>query len=275
MTEPRAHLFNHNGEFGDAHQHVSKTNTSCYIWFVVDSPVETANDITFTLGAAFYYGGSENYIPYEIGIKKMYEDGTSANIPQTAVGYWKPMNTLGTDANGDWAWIWAIPHSGSLTFTIPKEERPFKILPFFKIGYIEYVDGHYTPYESYHYPFTGNADKIGLLCIYAAGATMADGRIAEDKGLFMRRASMTYEGVSLDASIFFAGVNDWKTVSYNNGLYRVGSIYENPFPIFVANQNGEYQRASGLWVYDNERKPRQIVSITRYDENRHPQTIYC
>lgn len=235
-------------KLGTTHQH--DTLNTVEIWgYLKSDAVETATSTTVTMNAAFWYDGYHNYIPWEVGVFKILEDGTVYD------GGYSQGDCSITSAmwqNSAWKLQW----TGEKTFTINKSKNRFGILPYFKIGCIDRYsnigDSGSGDYDLYNKTY-------GLLCRNSVVQT--------GYGSY----GMTYGGHTIHAFTLLGGSSNTYTLSYANC-----PKISNPLnPLFVANSSGTYVRASNVYVYDSSGAPRRAKSITVYGSDGKPNTIQC
>lgn len=227
---------------------------------------EDANCARYKLNTLFYYNGYQHYIPYQYGIK-IFDSPTSSgvNFDPPVNGYINTESVATTD----------LP---SATFEIEKGDSEKKILPYFRVGYYRYDFHSWDPtiWDNHIFP----NQKYGLLCLYTPGQITADQKEAIDPS-----ADFLYSGDSwwiptaagpnsnVNQSIIFGG-QSMKSHEYSNCVISLAARSAN-FPVYIANDQNTFQQASGIWVYNSDRRPVAATSITVYDANRQPHTMFC
>ena len=242
-------------KLGTTHQHQGSGDgmVSIYGW-VKSDVVENATSITITIDAAMWYGGYNNYVPWEVGVYKVPKGATSINDFDNTGLYVqgrKDQTLTMYDGNRNWVW-WQF---GEQSFTIEKTSEEFGLIPYMKVGSINYWSdrgdlgsGDYHIYSNYY----------GILCMYSV-----------ENNAYHKK--MTYHSVELDAFHLLGGITDTTTASYSN----CPIIVRPAGGLFVANSSGVYKRASKIYVYNSAGVPKLATSITVYDASGVGHTMSC
>lgn len=213
---------------------------------------ETSSSITVTVGGAIMYGGYLNYIPYQVGIRQVFADGTSKTVYED-----KYMQTTSYSQASNWNWF------SSSTFTFNKTSQSFGLLPFVKIGCIEYseIDDGNDFVEGNDWMFGGN---YGILVGYRFASTVL-------KGDMTHTSPINGFSKTIPAFIIFAGNNTTST-GYSNAKLIVDAA---GCPVYVYNSSGVHKQATAIYVYNASGVPKRATSITVYDSNGTPHTMSC
>lgn len=241
-------------QLGQSHQHEPVSLADVWGHITSDVIAEDANSVTINMNAAFWYGGYDNYVPWEIGLYKVPEGTTSRenfSVLNSAQGRWDITAPMYESDGITWKWGWMTETS----FTVQKTSERFGIIPYMKIGCISRW-GSMGDLGSGDYWIYGN--KNGILCLNSVTNSA-------------HQSSMTYHGVGLDAFLLIGGGTDNTSFTYANSP----KIVEPTSPIFVANPSGIYKKATNIYVYNASGAPKRASSVTVYDSNGSPHTIYC
>ena len=228
-------------------------NTSTFVWAygrVTASVVEeTSTSITVAVGGAIMYGGYDNYVPYDVGVRQVFEDGTSNTKSEGKI----IEHTTQAQMNN---WIWL----SSSTFTFEKTSQRFGLLPFIKIGCIEYNDANFVAGNDWMF-----GGDYGVLVGYQWASTVLKGTITHVSPINGRTRE-------LPAYIIFAGNNTTDT-GYSNAKLIVDAASLSP--VYVYHTDGTPKQAVAIYVYDPTGVPKSVSSITVYDASGNPHIMSC
>lgn len=226
-------------------------STSSVVWLygkVTASVIEeTATSITVTTGGSFMYGGYENYVPYHVGIRQVFEDGTSNTVYEDKIIEETSYGQMNSE-------IWF----SASTFTFEKTSQKFALLPFIKLGCIEYNDANYVAGNDWMF----GSDK-GVLVGYQWTTTSCL------KGDMNHTSPLNGRNRTLPAFVAFGGQNSIGT-GYDNGLIIVDT---KGLPIKVYNSAGAAKPALNIWVYNASGVPKRATKVTVYDASGNAHTI--
>ena len=213
---------------------------------------ETNTYIKITVNGALMYGGYENYIPWDVGVRQVFEDGTSNT--QYISGAWT--NTTQAQA-GNYMWM------QESTYTFQKESRKFGLLPFVKIGCIEYdVENLNSDYNKGNdWMFGGNS---GILIGYNFSENVL-------KGTMTHTSSLNGFTKTIPAFIIFAG-NNTTSPDYSNAKLIVDKM---GLPMYVYNSAGVPKQVTSIYVYNSAGVPKKATGITVYNSSGVARTISC
>ena len=227
-------------------------NTNTYVWAygrVTASVVEeTSTSITISVGGAIMYGGYDNYVPYDVGVRQVFEDGTSSTKSEGKV----IERTTQAQMN---SWIWL----SSSTFTFEKTSQKFGLLPFIKIGCIEYNDANFVAGNDWMF-----GGDYGILVGYQWTSSVL-------KGTMTHTSAINGRVRELPAYIIFAG-NDTVSTGYSNAKLIVDAA---GMPVYVYNSSGVPKQATAIYVYNSSGVPKRASSVTVYDASGVPHTLTC
>ena len=225
------------------------TSTAAWAYGRVTASIveETATSVTIAVGGALMYGGYDNYVPWDIGVRQVFEDGTR-NTEYNS-GVWT--RTTSAQMNN---WIWMT----EAQFTFQKTSSKFGLLPFIKIGCIEYGDDNYVAGNDWMF-----GSDYGILVGYRFADTCL-------KGTMTHTSSINGRVRELPAFIVFAGNNNTDT-GYDNAQI----IIEAAGGVYVYNSSGVPKRATAIYVYNSSGAPKLATTVTVYDSSGNPHTVSC
>ena len=228
-----------------------QTSTVAWLYGKVTANIieETSTSITVRTGGAFMYGGYENYVPYHVGIRQVFEDGTTNTVYEDKI----IQETTQAQLNQE---IWF----SSSTFTFEKTTQKFALLPFIKIGCIEYNDANYIAGNDWMF---GSNKGILVGLEWTAASCL--------KGDMNHTSPLNGRNRTLPAYIIFGGKNSVGT-GYDNALIVVDSIGG---PVTVYDSNNTPHKSKNIYVYDASGVPRRASKITVYGADGTPHTMIC
>lgn len=236
-------------ELGRTWQRTTSTAVWAYASVTASVIEETATSITLVTGGSIMYGGYENYIPYHVGVRQVFEDGTSNTVYEDKI----IEETTQAQTNQQ---IWL----SSSQFTFEKTSQKFALLPFVKIGCIEYGDANYTAGNDWMF----GSDK-GILVGYRWTTTSCL------KGDMNHTSPLNGRNRTLPAYIVFGGQNTIDT-GYSNALIIVDSIGG---PVTVYDSSNTPHKSNNIYVYDASGARRRASKITVYGADGTPHTMIC
>lgn len=228
-----------------------QTSTVAWLYGKVTANIieETSTSITVRTGGAFMYGGYENYVPYHVGIRQVFEDGTTNTVYEDKI----IQETTQAQLNQE---IWF----SSSTFTFEKTTQKFALLPFIKIGCIEYNDANYIAGNDWMF---GSNKGILVGLEWTAASCL--------KGDMNHTSPLNGRNRTLPAYIIFGGKNSVGT-GYDNALIIVDSIGG---PVTVYDSSNTPHKSKNIYVYDTSGTPRRASKITVYGADGIPHTMIC
>lgn len=228
-----------------------QTSTVAWLYGKVTANIieETSTSITVRTGGAFMYGGYENYVPYHVGIRQVFEDGTTNTVYEDKI----IQETTQAQLNQE---IWF----SSSTFTFEKTTQKFALLPFIKIGCIEYNDANYIAGNDWMF---GSNKGILVGLEWTAASCL--------KGDMNHTSPLNGRNRTLPAYIIFGGKNSVGT-GYDNALIIVDSIGG---PVTVYDSSNAPHKSKNIYVYDTSGTPRRASKITVYGADGTPHTMIC